>query len=269
MSDALWLVPLGVLVGAFGTLIGAGGGFLLVPFLLLWRPDTSPEAVTAISLAVVFTNALSGSFAYAKKRRIDYRSAVLFAVAGIPGAMLGAWVVGFIPAAVFRPVFGGALLAGTAYLIARAGAPITEVPTGAVGFHRELTDREGHTYRWSYPLPLGMAISTGVGVISSLLGLGGGIIHVPVMVRLLRFPVHVATATSHLTLGVITLTAVLVHAVLGNFDGALHPTLELAIGVVIGAQLGAKLSDRVGGVWIIRALAGALGIVGLRLLVVG
>ena len=73
-----WLLPLGVLIGAFGTLIGAGGGFILVPILLLVYPHEKTELITAISLAVVFFNALSGSFAYARMKRVDYKSGIIF-----------------------------------------------------------------------------------------------------------------------------------------------------------------------------------------------
>ena len=62
----LWLFPLGLGIGAFGTLIGAGGGFILVPILLIVYPNENTELITSISLAVVFFNALSGSFAYAR-----------------------------------------------------------------------------------------------------------------------------------------------------------------------------------------------------------
>ena len=68
--EYLWLIPLGFVVGAYGTLIGAGGGFLLVPVLLLLYPRETPETITSISLAVVFFNALSGSIAYARMKRI-------------------------------------------------------------------------------------------------------------------------------------------------------------------------------------------------------
>jgi uncharacterized membrane protein YfcA len=61
----IWLIPLGLLIGMLGTLIGAGGGFVLLPVLLLLYPDADPDTVTSISLAVVFFNALSGSWAYA------------------------------------------------------------------------------------------------------------------------------------------------------------------------------------------------------------
>ena len=84
----LWLIPLGFMVGAYGTLIGAGGGFVLVPFLLILYPHETAETITAISLAVVFFNALSGSIAYARMRRIEYRSGLIFSAATIPGAIL-------------------------------------------------------------------------------------------------------------------------------------------------------------------------------------
>jgi uncharacterized membrane protein YfcA len=74
MEQYLWLIPLGVVTGAYGTLIGAGGGFVLMPLLLLLYRDESPEIITSISLAVVFFNALSGSLAYARMKRIDYKS---------------------------------------------------------------------------------------------------------------------------------------------------------------------------------------------------
>ncbi|HEX2387234.1 MAG TPA: TSUP family transporter, partial [Candidatus Binatia bacterium] len=86
----LWLIPVGFVIGAYGTLIGAGGGFLLVPLLLLYYPQESADTITSISLAVVFFNALSGSTAYARARRIDYYSGLLFALAAVPGAVLGA-----------------------------------------------------------------------------------------------------------------------------------------------------------------------------------
>ena len=67
----IWLLPLGLFIGAFGTMIGAGGGFLLVPILLLVYPKENTELITSTSLAVVFFNALSGTWAYSRMKRID------------------------------------------------------------------------------------------------------------------------------------------------------------------------------------------------------
>src|SRR5262245_291949 len=105
------LAPLGFLIGAYGTLIGAGGGALLVRALLILMPDESPATVTSISLAVVFFNAYAGTVAYARMRRIDYFAGVLFAIAGLPGAVLGTILVREVARVLFDPTFGVLLLA--------------------------------------------------------------------------------------------------------------------------------------------------------------
>src|SRR4051812_45986240 len=88
---------LGFLIATLGTLVGAGGGFLLVPILLFLMPGEDPDRITAISMAVVFFNALSGTIAYARMRRIDFKSGTRFALAALPGAALGAWATVYFP----------------------------------------------------------------------------------------------------------------------------------------------------------------------------
>jgi uncharacterized protein len=72
-SHPVDMIAIGFIIGTIGTLIGAGGGFLLVPILLLLDPHMAPDVVTGISLAVVFFNAASGSVAYARMGRIAYK----------------------------------------------------------------------------------------------------------------------------------------------------------------------------------------------------
>jgi len=89
---------------------------------------------------------------------------------------------------------------------------------------------------------------------------------VPALSRLLNFPVHVATATSHFVLAVMALTGTLVHIASGVFANGIRRTAILAVGVILGAQAGARMSNRVGGKLIIRGLAVALVFVGVRLI---
>ncbi len=106
----------------------------------------------------------------------------------------------------------------------------------------------------------------GVGFVSSLLGIGGGIIHVPLLTRALNFPVHIATATSHFVLSITALVATLVRLKTGTLQGQLPTIAWLSIGAIAGAQSGAKLSNRIAGPWILRGLAISLGLVGVRIL---
>ena len=272
----LWLFPLGLAVGAFGTLIGAGGGFILVPILLILYPQENAELITSISLAVVFFNALSGSLAYARMKRIDFKSGVVFAIATIPGAILGALSVAYVPRQAFDIVFGVIMIAAGAFLWLSAtddhahGAVKAPPSDSGKTFNkltvRDFVDADGARYHYAYNQVVGIVLSIFVGFVSSLLGVGGGFIHVPALTRLLNFPVHVATATSHFILAVMAVTGTLVHIAQGAFQHGVRRTAILSVGVLIGAQVGASLSNRLGGKSIIRGLALALVFVGLRLL---
>ena len=268
MLDRLWLVPVGFIVGAYGTLIGAGGGFVLVPLLLLLYPQESPEVITSISLAVVFFNALSGSIAYMRLKRVDYRSGVLFAGATIPGAILGAITTSTIPRPLFDIFLGILMIVGSLFLIFHRHKK-TDHGKGRAEkcLVRNIVEADGTSHTFSYSPTVGVGLSLIVGYLSSLLGIGGGIIHVPALVHILNFPVHVATATSHFILAIMALTGPGGHIVQGAFHHGIRRTIALAIGVLIGAQLGAFLSNHVRGDWIIRGLAIALGLVGIRILI--
>jgi len=266
MVQYLWLLPVGVLIGTFGTLIGAGGGFLLTPVLLLAYPAESPEILTSISLAVVCFNAVSGSVAYARMRRIDYRSGVLFAVATVPGAVVGALTTRAIPRRTFDLLFGLCMILAALFLLVRQRHAAPARPAKPHQVHRTLRDAAGIPYTFSYNPVLGVTLSVAVGYFSSLLGIGGGIIHVPAMAYVLHFPVHIATATSHFTLAVMALAGTLVHIATGTFHHGIRRTIVLALGVLVGAQVGARLSHVIHGTWILRSLAVALGAVGVRIL---
>lgn len=260
-------MALGLGVGTFGTLIGAGGGFVLMPVLLLLYPQETPDNITSISLAVVFLNALSGSEAYARMRRIDYKSGFLFALATIPGAVLGAMNTTLVPRRIFDAVFGVLLMVGAGFLAFKPNQLHNQhtAHNGHLAV-RHLVEADGQAFDYAFNPVLGVVISLGVGYISSFLGIGGGIIHVPALVYLLGFPVHVATATSHFILAVMALTGTVVHVLQGSFAHGTHHLSSLAIGVVAGAQLGAVLSNHLRGGWIIRSLAVALGLVGVRII---
>ncbi|UYQ91841.1 sulfite exporter TauE/SafE family protein [Chitinophaga horti] len=262
------MIGIGVLIGTFGTLIGAGGGFILMPLLLLMFPDMSPDVLTSISLFVVFLNASSGTVAYARMKRIDYRSAIVFAVATLPGSIIGALATGYISRHVFNVVLGCLLVAIAVFLILKPqqGAYATRFNRGRL-VTRDITESCGDRHVFSFNIWNGILISFGVGFLSSMLGIGGGIIHVPALVSLLNFPIHIATATSHAILAVMALTSTIVHMVQGSFWEGWQTAVCLGIGVIAGAQLGAGLSHRIKPKGIIIALACALLIVGVRLLI--
>jgi uncharacterized membrane protein YfcA len=261
------LTFIGLFIGVFGTLIGAAGGFILVPILLFLYPDETPATITSITLTVAFFNALSGSIAYGRLKRIDYRSGLFFALTAVPGAIIGALIVTFLNRSVFQYVFGAILIIVAAYLLAR---PEKRVSGGILlrwQTARCITDGQQNVHSYSFNLPIGMVIAFFVGVISGLLGIGGGIIHVPALTQILGFPTHIATATSHFMVAITTFAAIDTHLISGTFTSEIVRVMVLSAGAVVGAQFGARLSQRVTGVLIIRLLAVGLIIVALRLLI--
>ncbi|MBN1369148.1 MAG: sulfite exporter TauE/SafE family protein [Dehalococcoidaceae bacterium] len=261
----LTLALIGVFVGAFGTLIGAAGGFILVPILLFMYPDYSPASITSITLTVAFFNALSGSLAYSRLKRIDYRSGLLFAMTGIPGAVIGANITGLLSRDVFQLIFGLVLLLVSFYLFFKPNKP---APASINTNHctREITDNCGNTFKYSYSKKLGLVIAFFVGLVSGMLGIGGGIIHVPAMTHLLSYPVHIATATSHFVISLTTVSALATHIINNVFTEGALSAFVLSAGAVVGAQFGARYSFKLSGVLIVRLLASGLLLVSARLI---
>ena len=230
-------------------------------------PDYSPTVITSISLTVAFFNALSGSIAYFRLKRIDIKSGLFFALTAVPGAIIGAYLINYLDRAVFQYIFGSVLMLVSIYLLLRPGQKVSGGFLQMWTVSRHITDKQGTSYNYSYNLPLGMVIAFFVGVVAGLLGIGGGIIHVPMLTQILSFPTHIATATSHFIVTVTTFAAIDTHLVNHTFTSDYAVALVLSAGAVVGAQFGALISHKVSGTLIIRLLAVGLIVVALRLLI--
>ncbi len=269
--QALEFLGIGFVVGLYGTIIGAGGGFLLVPILLL-RYHLMPQLAIGTSLCVVFFNALSGSFSYARQKRIDYHTGLSFATGTLPGAILGVFLTGYFTPKVFYILFGIILIGVGMLLFFRPEpAPTKDASRCFLPFLRRkpvlrsLIDADGKKYEYCFNYACGIALSFIVGFFSSLLGIGGGIIHVPALIYMFSFPYHIAIASSHFILMISSLVGSIFHGISGNVN--IEIALIIGIGAVLGAQAGALISKRMSGLWIVRLLSLALIAIGIRLLV--
>lgn len=265
------LISLGFGIGAYGTLIGAGGGFLLMPLLLFLYPQEHQGTLTAISLAVVLVNSLSGSAAYARLKRIDYRSGLMFGAATIPGAIFGVITNASIPRKGFEAIFSIFLISLALFLFIRPKSDITSAREGPRssphGTARVLETLDGMAYSYHFHLWLGLTVFFFLGFIATFLGIGGGSLIVPTLSYMLNFPVVIATGTSQFIVAITTFTATLAHIWQGSFHHGAHRIAAMGIGVLIGAQFGAYLSKKMKGAWIMRGLALAVALVGIRMLI--
>src|SRR5687767_9491746 len=247
------LALLGVVVGTYGTLVGVGGGFLVVPLLLIIY-KLPPAAAAATSLLVVLLNSVSGSVAYVRRGRVDIRTGLLLAAATLPGAcFIVPGLAERIPERAFKIGFGLFLMMMAALLFfrpeRRAPASGAAPRKGLWRVRRSFRDGAGATVDYEFDVVLAVVLSFVVGILSSMLGIGGGIVHVPALIHLMGFPVHVATATSQFVLAFTAAAGV------ANYSSGGHVLWPLAAvvgaGVIVGAQVGARLSQRMKGTRII------------------
>ena len=218
---------LGILVGLLGALLGIGGGMVIVP-LLVFAWDYEPQLTIGTSVLVVLMNAVSGTWGYIRQKKVCVDAALKFAVATIPGAFLGSYAAEYLQGRLFYLVFGAFFVLAAVNMYRKASKNAAGKTAGEVP----------EVYNWQ----LGVLCSVGVGFLASILGIGGGIVHVPFMVYVLNFPVHVAIATSTCILAVSSLAGLVSHAMLGHIVWT--SGLAIGAGAFVGAQGGVALAQR-------------------------
>src|SRR3954447_10258530 len=155
MMPFLILILAGFIIGSCGTLIGAGGGFLLVSLLIIsTHHSMPPNIITAVSIAVVAANAISGSVAYAAAGRIDYKAGLTFGLFTIPGSVAGVLMIKYVPLHLFNILFGILLTGLATYLFINSGKPAVAKPIlanmPASARHRFLTNSKGEQFSYTY-----------------------------------------------------------------------------------------------------------------------
>jgi uncharacterized membrane protein YfcA len=240
LGDLLVVVPLGLLAGALAGLLGIGGGLIFAP-LLLWMGLTPHQALATSTFAIVPT-ALGGTLSHVRRRRLPLRPGLAIGLAACLAALVFSRLGRF--AADWHLLGLQALLYLMLALTIQADAAASE----------EVDAR---------PLPLAPLAAVGgvAGLAGGLLGLGGGLVMVPLMVRGLAVPIHLAIRFSTLAVACSSSAASL--QFLGDARGV--PVLGLALGAVaaVAAQWTASRLDRVGGArlaWMLRGLSLLLAI---------
>jgi uncharacterized membrane protein YfcA len=265
----LLLPPLGLVLAALGTLCGLGGGFVLVPVLLVLFPGASPAVVSSISLTVVLLNAASATIGNIRARRIDLRTAALLTSGAVPAAFAGAWMSARVSRERFEDLFGFLLLAGAVYVlwrafrVAGANADLRHEP------NRLIQERRGPVYRFYVNTVLAGIISPVAGFLSSFFGIGGGVVHVPAMTFILKMPTRVVSATALLVLVPTAAAGVAARVLAGEYTEGWRRAGLLGLGAIIGAQLGIYLSARVDQRVVLIVLATSMTMVGLRQVLAG
>jgi uncharacterized membrane protein YfcA len=256
MSVNVFLVlGIGGVVGLLSGMFGVGGGFLMTP--LLFFVGIPPTVAVASGANQVVASSVSGVIAHWRRRNVDFKMGGVLIVGGLIGSAAGVWVFSLLRDAghvdliirltyvVFLGVIGALMLFESLHAI----------------FGTRRTLRKRHTHSWVHGLPFKVrfhrsmlytsvlpAIAVGfvVGILSAIMGVGGGFIMIPAMIYILGMPTNVMVGTSLFQIAFVTANVTILQAVTTQTVDVVLVIL-LTVGGVVGAQLGARLSGRLSG----------------------
>jgi uncharacterized protein len=216
--------------------VGLGGGFVIVPVLRI-AMGIAPTTVAGTSLIFVLANVASSAVGFLRQKRVDLALAMPLALGAIPGSIAGVAAVKYVSGTWFDVVYG-LLLVLLAVLVLRRRS----IESRAEG-------ERTFAHRPAVAIPAGVLL----GVLSSMFGIGGGVVMIPVFLIAARMPPHVVAAT---TAAIVALTApvgVIAHALAGDVDWS--AALPLVIGGLVGGALAPPVAQRVSSPRLITLLA--------------
>lgn len=263
----LLLLVLGFLAATLGSLLGLGGGIIVVPGLLIIQDVTglisgiTPQIAVGTSLLIMIFTGLSSTLAYVKQKSVDLKSGLVFFAGSGPGAIFGVWLNRGMDMAQFLVIFGLFMIVISIILWLKKHVKPLPYP---VGRSKSWVDHQGVYWTYGYQPLIGILLGFFVGSISGLFGIGGGSIMVPAMILLFAFPPHLAVATSMFMIFLSAIVGSVSHIMLGN----VHWLYALALipGAWFGATAGAALNRRISSDGLVLLLRIFLIILAFRLL---
>lgn len=265
------LVFLGLTAGTLGSLMGLGGGIIIVPSLMIFSSyvailaGITPQVAVGTSLLIMIFTGLSSTLAYLKQKTVDLKSGWLFFAGSGPGALVGVYLNNGIAVQSFLIFFGAFIILVSFVLMVRKH--LKPLKLTKKGIKREYVNEAGETIEYGYHPVVAISIAFIVGMCSGLFGIGGGSLMVPAMILLFGFPPHRAVATSMFMIFLSALLSSVSHIALGNVNWLY--ALALVPGAWTGGKLGAKINQRLKSDTVVNILRIFLIIIGLRLMYQG
>jgi len=238
----------GVVAGVFGSLLGLGGGILIVPLLSLGFGLPVREAVGVSLVCVIVTSGASAAV-YLERKVANLRLGMVLELFTAAGAVVGGLVAFLLDDRLLAALFTGMLLYVAFSMLRRArapegaAAPESPAPSAPASEGRRFIDSLSGPGYEVHHLRFGAVGAVFAGILSAILGIGGGIVKVPLMHLAMGVPLRVATATSNLMVGITASTSAIVYLLRAGIDPYVAgPT---ALGVFVGAAIGSRAAHRV------------------------
>jgi uncharacterized protein len=249
LAFVLWTLLASFLAGLFGSLLGLGGGIIIIPALTLWLGIDIRYAIGASIVSVIATS--SGAAAtYVRERLANLRVAMVLELATTTGAMTGALLAGHIATRWLYLIFGAVMAYSSLMMFrkmssgdsARGSRPAPWADR--LRLHSSYYDEAlGRTIAYRVvSTRIGLALMYVAGIVSGLLGIGSGALKVPAMDLAMALPVKVSIATSNFMIGVTAAASAGIYFTRGDVDPFV--AAPVAVGVLLGAATGSRWLGR-------------------------
>ena len=254
--DLLMLLALGTFVGFLSGVFGVGGGFLMTPFLIF--VGIPPAIAVATSANQLVGTSVSGVIGHWRRGNVDFKMGAVLLAGGFLGSLLGVWVFGLL-----KRIGQVELFINLCYIIllGSLGALMLIESVKTLLRRRTTVRRKLHQHTWVHGLPLKLrfrgsklyisaflrlGLGFVIGILSAVMGVGGGFIMVPAMIYLLGMPTLVVPGTSLFQIIFVAASVTVLQAV-GNRTVDVLLTIVLLVGAVFGAQFGTRWASKLRG----------------------
>jgi uncharacterized membrane protein YfcA len=248
LSFTLWTFLASVVAGVFGSLLGLGGGTIVVPVLTLLLGVNIRYAIGASIVSVIATSS-GAAAAYVREHMTNLRVAMFLELGTTSGALTGAYLAGVISPKYLYIIFGALMGYSALMMFRHRQASQENIPPDKLAdrlkLHDEYFDQAMNQtirYRVTHSR-IGLALMYIAGIVSGLLGIGSGGLKVPAMDLAMRLPIKVSTATSNFMIGVTAAASAGVYFARGDIDPFV--AAPVATGVLLGATAGSHLLTRI------------------------
>tara|TARA_B100000029_G_scaffold508496_1_gene595506 strand:+ start:25808 stop:26647 length:840 start_codon:yes stop_codon:yes gene_type:complete len=238
----VYILSTSFIAGIIGSLLGLGGGIILVPALTILFDLPIHQAI-GVSFIGVLVNSSSSSIVYIKNRITDLRLSSILELGAVTGSIIGAYTALQIDSSILSVIFGIVLgyIAINMYVKSRKNSENNNIESKSNDERKYFDESTNEIITYSVKREKeGTIISVIGGIFSGLLGLGGGAIFVPIMNRIMNIPIKVAIATSSFMIGVTSLVGALIFFNNGLIDVTL--VSPIILGIFFGAQIGSRIN---------------------------
>lgn len=249
----LTLILVSIFAGAYGTIIGAGGGFIFVPFLLILF-GMDPKIAAGSGLVIVMVNSIIGTWGYSKQKIISFNKGIILGLSAIPGTFIGTWLLQNFYSDLFYIIFALLLTILGVFLWVK-NLPFPNKKKANIP---NISPNANKLFSYWF-IPLGFFM----GILSNYLGIGGGWLLVPILIYIFKIPPKEASSTSIFSLCIYTTIGAITQISIGNIDWLI--VIIGSIGISVGAKIGLKIAEIIPEKLIMQLLSIVLIVMGIRM----